>query len=132
MKKIQTLGVIAATALLVGGITNLDAKGTKKTHVSKKEPVKGKLNHDEAIKKIRAALQAGKLSREEAAKEIAAVKKEFGNRKKPDPKSKYDTTVKKIDYDAKLKAAEKEIAALKKELSSKKKGKSKKTKSKRK
>jgi len=137
--KIQTLGVIAATALLVGGITNLDAKGTKKTHVSKKEPVKGKLNHDEAIKKIRAALQAGKLSREEAAKEIAAVKKEFGNKKKSDPKSKYDTTVKKIDYDAKLKAAEKEIAALKKEisalkkeLSSKKKGKSKKTKSKRK
>ena len=139
MKKIQTLGVIAATALLVGGITNLDAKGTEKTHVSKKEPVKGKLNHDEAIKKIRAALQAGKLSREEAAKKIAAVKKEFGNKKKPDPKSKYDTTVKKIDYDAKLKAAEKEIAALKKEisalkkeLSSKKKGKSKKTKSKRK
>ena len=130
--KIQTLGVIAATALLVGGITNLDAKGTKKTHVSKKEPVKGKLNHVEAIKKIRAALQAGKLSREEAVKKIAAVKKEFGNKKKPDPKSKYDTTVKKIDYDAKLKAAEKEIAALKKELSSKKKGKSKKTKSKRK
>ena len=86
----------------------------------------------EAIKKIRAALQAGKLSREEAAKEIAAVKKEFGNKKKPDPKSKYDTTVKKIDYDAKLKAAEKEIAALKKELRSKKKGKSKRTKSKRK
>ena len=50
--KIQTLGVIAAAALLVGGITNLDAKGTEKTHVSKKEPVKGKLNHDEAIKKI--------------------------------------------------------------------------------
>ena len=47
--KIQTLGVIAATALLVGGITNLDAKGTKKTHVSKKEPIKGKLNHDDAI-----------------------------------------------------------------------------------
>ena len=133
MKKIQTIGVvIAASALLVGGITNLDAKGTEKTHVSKKEPVKGKLNHDEAIKKIRAALQAGKLSREEAAKKIAAVKKEFGNKKKSDPKSKYDTTVKKIDYDAKLKAAEKEIAALKKELSSKKKGKSKKTKSKRK
>ena len=139
MKKIQTLGVIAATALLVGGITNLDAKGTKKTHVSKKEPVKGKLNHEEAIKKIRAALQAGKLSREEAAKEIAAVKKEFGNKKKSDPKSKYDVIVKKIDYDAKLKAAEKEIvalkkeiSALKKELSSKKKGKSKKTKSKRK
>ena len=62
MKKIQTLGVIAATALLVGGITNLDAKGTEKTHVSKKEPVKGKLNHDEAIKKIRAAIQAGILS----------------------------------------------------------------------
>ena len=139
MKKIQTLGVIAATALLVGGITNLDAKGTIKTHVSKKEPVKGKLNHDEAIKKIRAALQAGKLSREEAAKKIAAVKKEFGNKKKPDPKGKYDTTVKKIDYDAKLKAAEKEItalkkeiAALKKELRSKKKAKSKRTKSNRK
>ena len=132
MKKTQTFRVIAATALLVGGITNLDAKGTKKTHVSKKEPVKGKLNHDEAIKKIRVALQAGKLSREEAAKEIAAVKKEFGNKKKPDPKSKYDTTVKKIDYDAKLKTAEKEIAALKKELRSKKKGKSKRTKSKRK
>ena len=81
MKNIQTLGVIATTALLVGGITNIDAKGTKKTHVSKKEPVKGKLNHEEAIKKIRAALQAGKLSREEAAKKIAAVKKEFGNKK---------------------------------------------------
>ena len=139
MKKIQTLGVIAATALLVGGITNLDAKGAKKTHVSKKVPVKGKLNHDEAIKKIRAALQAGKLPREEAAKKIAAVKKEFGNKKKPDPKSKFDTTVKKIDYDSKLKAAEKEIAALKKEIAalkkelrSKKKGKSKRTKSKRK
>ena len=131
MKK-QTLGVIAATALLVGGITNVDGKDTKKAQVSKKEPVKGKLNHDEAIKKIRAALQVGKLTREEAAKEIAAVKKKFGNKKKSDPKSKYDTTVKKIDYDAKLKAAEKEIAALKKELSSKKKGKSKKTKSKRK
>ena len=71
MKKIQTLGVIAATALLVGGITNLDAKGTKKTHVSKKEPVKGKLNHDEAIKKIRAALQLYKLEK------ISAVKKEM-------------------------------------------------------
>ena len=137
--KIQTLGVIAAAALLVGGITNLDAKDTKKVQASKKEPVKGKLNYDEAILKIRAALKAGKLSSEEAVKKIAAVKKEFGNKKKPDPKSKYDTTVKKIDYYAKLKAAEKEIAALKKEiaalkkeLSSKKKGKSKKTKSKRK
>ena len=47
----QTLGVIAVTALLVGGTTNLDAKDTKKTQVSKKEPIKGKLNHDEAIKK---------------------------------------------------------------------------------
>ena len=137
--KMQTLAVIAVTVLLIGGTANLDAKDTKKTQVSKKEPIKGKLNHDEAIKKIRAALQAGKLSREEAAKEIAAVKKEFGNKKKLDPKSKYDTTVKKIDYDAKLKAAEKEIAALKKEIAtlkkelrSKKKSKSKKTKSKRK
>ena len=47
--KIQTLGVIAAAALLVGGITNLDAKDTKKVQASKKEPVKGKLNYDEAI-----------------------------------------------------------------------------------
>ena len=136
--KIQTLGVIAATALLVGGITNLDAKDTKKAQVSKKEPVKGKLNHDEAIKKIRAALKAGKLSREEAAKKIAAVKKELVSKKKTDPKSKYDATVRKIDYDAKLKdaaneiaALRKKIAALEKELSRKKKGKSKKTKSKR-
>ena len=137
--KIQTLGVIAAAALLVGGITNLDAKETKKAQVSKKEPVKGKLNHDEAIKKIRAALKAGKLSREEAAKKIAAVKRGLGRKKKSDPKSKYDATVRKVDYARKLKAAEKEIAALrkeiealKKELSSKKKGKPKKTKSKRK
>ena len=66
--KIQTLGVIEAAALLVGGITNLDAKDTKKVQASKKEPVKGKLNYDEAILKIRAALKAGKLSSEEAVK----------------------------------------------------------------
>ena len=127
--KIQTLGVIAATALLVGGITNLDAKDTKKVQVSKKQPAKGKLNYDDAIKKIKAAVKSGKLSREGAAKKIAAMKKELGSKKKSDPKSKYDATVRKIDDAAKLKdaakeiaALRKEIAALKKELSSKKKG----------
>ncbi|MDP6794387.1 MAG: M56 family metallopeptidase [Verrucomicrobiota bacterium] len=127
--KIQTLGVIASAALLVGGITNLDAKDTKKVQVSKKQPAKGKLNYDDAIKKIKAAVKSGKLSREGAAKKIAAMKKELGSKKKSDPKSKYDATVRKIDDAAKLKdaakeiaALRKEIAALKKELSSKKKG----------
>ena len=67
------------------------------------------------------------------------MKKGLGRQKKSDPKSKYDATVRKVDYARKVKAGEteiaalrKEIEALKKELSSKKKGKPKKTKSKRK
>ena len=47
--KIQTLGIIVAATLLVVGITNLDAMDTKKVQVSKKQPVKGTLNYDEAF-----------------------------------------------------------------------------------
>ena len=61
--KIQTLGVITAAALLVGGITNVEAKDTKKAQISKKEPAKAKLNNNAGIKKIKAAVRAGKLSK---------------------------------------------------------------------
>ena len=81
--KIQTIEVIAAAALLVGGITNPDAKDTKKVQASKKQPVKDKLNYDEAfLQKIKAAVSTGKLSSEEAAKKVAAMKKELGSKKK--------------------------------------------------
>jgi len=125
--KIQTLGVIAATALLVGGITNVEAKDTKKAQISKKQPAKAKLNNNAVIKKIEAAVGAGKLTKKEAAEKIAILKKELGSKKKGDPKSKYNAVIKKIE-DAvgagkltKKEAAEK-IAILKKELGSKKKG----------
>jgi len=135
--KIQTLGVIAATALLVGGITNVEAKDTKKAQISKKQPSKAKLNNNAVIKKIKAAVGAGKLTKKEAAEKIAAMKKKFGSEKKGNTKSKYNAVIKKIKaaVDAgKLSKedAAKKIAALKKGLGGKKKGKSKKTKSKRK
>ena len=135
--KIQTLGVIAATALLVGGITNVEAKDTKKTQISKKQPSKAKLNNNAVIKKIKAAVGAGKLTKKEAAEKIAAMKKKFGSEKKGNTKSKYNAAIKRIKaaVDAgKLSKedAAKKIAALKKGLGGKKKGKSKKTKSKRK
>ena len=135
--KIQTLGVIAATALLVGGITNVEAKDTKKAQISKKQPAKGKLNNNAVIKKIKAAVGAGKLTKKEAAEKIAAMKKKFGSEKKGNTKSKYNAVIKRIKaaVDAgKLSKedAAKKIAALNKGLGGKKKGKSKKTKSKRK
>ena len=80
--KIQTLGVIAATALLVGGITNVEAKDTKKAQISKKQPSKAKLNNNEVIKKIKAAVNAGELTKKEAAKKIADIKKEYGSKNK--------------------------------------------------
>ena len=135
--KIQTLGVIAAAALLVGGITNVEAKDTKKAQISKKQPAKAKLNNNAVIKKIKAAVGAGKLTKKEAAEKIAILKKELGSKKKGDPKSKYNAVIKKIKAAVgsgkltKKEAAEK-IAILKKKMGSKKKGKSKKTKSKRK
>ena len=135
--KIQTLGVIAATALLVGVISNVEAKDTKKAQISKKQPAKGKLNNNAVIKKIKAAVDAGELTKKEAAKKIADMKKEYGSKKKGNPKSKYNEVIKEIK-DAvgsgkltKKEAAEK-IAAMKKKLGSKNKKKSKKTKSKRK
>ena len=135
--KIQTLGVIAATALLVGVISNVEAKDTKKAQISKKQPAKGKLNNNAVIKKIKAAVDAGELTKKEAAKKIADMKKEYGSKKKVNPKSKYNEVIKEIK-DAvgsgkltKKEAAEK-IAAMKKKLGSKNKKKSKKTKSKRK
>ena len=135
--KIQTLGVIAAAALLVGGITNVEAKDTKKAQISKKQPAKAKLNNNAVIKKIKAAVGAGKLTKKEAAEKIAILKKELGSKKKGNPKSKYNAVIKKIKAAVgsgkltKKEAAEK-IAILKKKMGSKKKGKSKKTKSKRK
>ena len=57
--KIQTLGVIAAAALLVGGIFNIEAKDTKKVQISKKQPAKAKLNNNAVIKKIMAAVWKG-------------------------------------------------------------------------
>ena len=135
--KIQTLGVIAAAALLVGGITNVEAKDTKKAQISKKQPAKAKLNNNAVIKKIKAAVGAGKLTKKEAAEKIAILKKELGSKKKGNPKSKYNAVIKKIKAAVgagKLSKedAAKKIAALKKGFGSKKKGKSKKTKSKRK
>ena len=135
--KIQTLGVIAAAALLVGGITNVEAKDTKKAQISKKQPAKAKLNNNAVIKKIKAAVGAGKLTKKEAAEKIAILKKELGSKKKENPKSKYNAVIKKIKAAVgagKLSKedAAKKIAALKKGFGSKKKGKSKKTKSKRK
>ena len=135
--KIQTLGVIAATALLVGGITNVEAKDTKKAQISKKQPSKAKLNNNAVIRKIKAAVGAGKLTKKEAAEKIAAMKKKFGSEKKGNKKSKYNAGIKRIKaaVDAgKLSKedAAKKIAALNKGLGAKKKGKSKKTKSKRK
>ena len=135
--KIQTLGVIAAAALLVGGITNVEAKDTKKAQISKKQPAKAKLNNNAVIKKIKAAVGAGKLTKKEAAEKIAILKKELGSKKKGNPKNKYNAVIKKIKAAVgagKLSKedAAKKIAALKKGFGSKKKGKSKKTKSKRK
>ena len=86
--KIQTLGVIAAAALLVGGITNVVAKDTKKVQISKKQPAKAKLNNNAVIKKIKAAVGAGKLTKKEAAEKIAAMKKKMGSKKKNKTKSK--------------------------------------------
>ena len=135
--KIQTLGVIAAAALLVGGITNVEAKDTKKVQISKKQPAKAKLNNNAVIKKIKAAVGTGKLTKKEAAEKIAAMKKKFDSKKKGNIKSNYNAVIKKIKaaVDAgkltKKEAAEK-IAAMKKKMGSKKKNKSKKTKSKRK
>ena len=66
MKKIQTLGVIAAAALLVGGINNVVAKDTKKVQISKKQPAKSKSNNDAVIKKFIAAVwngQPGKVEK---------------------------------------------------------------------
>ena len=80
--KIQTLGVIAATALLVGGITNVEAKDTKRAQISKKQPSKAKLNNNAVIKKIKAAVGAGKLTKKEAAEKIAAMKKKLGSKNK--------------------------------------------------
>ena len=89
------------------------------------------------IKKIKAAVGAGKLTKKEAAEKIAILKKELGSKKKGNPKSKYNAVIKKIKAAVgagKLSKedAAKKIAALKKGFGSKKKGKSKKTKSKRK
>ena len=64
--KIQTLGVIAAAALLVGGINNVVAKDTKKVQISKKQPAKSKSNNDAVIKKFIAAVwngQPGKVEK---------------------------------------------------------------------
>ena len=135
--KIQTLGVITAAALLVGGITNVEAKDTKKAQISKKQPAKAKLNNNAGIKKIKAAVGAGKLTKKEAVEKIAILKKELGSKKKGNPKSKYNAVIKKIKAAVgagKLSKedAAKKIAALKKGFGSKKKDKSKKTKSKRK
>ena len=125
--KIQTLGVIAATALLVGGITNVEAKDTKKAQISKKQPSKAKLNNNEVIKKIKAAVNAGELTKKEAAKKIADMKKEYGSKKKGNPKNKYNEVIKKIKAavgagELTKKEAAKKIADMKKEYGSKKKG----------
>ena len=135
--KIRTLGIIAVTALLVCGITDLDAKDIKKVQASKKQAAKGKLNYDKAFKKIKAAVKAGKLSGEEADKKMIAIKKSQGNKKKSDQKNRQDAIIRKIKaaVDAgkiSKEEASKKFNILKKEWGKKKKGRSKKTKSKRK
>ena len=135
--KIQTIRIIAVAALFVCGITDLDAKHTKKAQVSKKQTAKDKLNYDKAFKKIKAAVKAGKLSGEEADKKMIAIKKSQGSKKKSEQKNRQDAIIRKIKaaFDAgkiSKEEASKKFTSLKKEWGKKKKGRSKKSKSKRK
>ena len=135
--KIRALGIITVTALLVCGITDLDAKDTKKAQASKKQTAKGKLNYDKAFKKIKAPVKAGRLSGEEADKKMIAIKKSQGSKKKSEQKNRQDAIIRKIKaaFDAgkiSKEEASKKFTILKKEWGKKKKGRSKKSKSKRK